>query len=99
MIEELRRELRPMVRLAAPLAMAELGWMAMGFVGIGMLYGMDTEVAQSFGARDDAACRRTLIQGLWLAAIVGPIAAVSLWAMLPLLRVLDTNPRVMELLD
>ena len=32
MIAELRKELRPMVRLAAPLAMAELGWMAMGFV-------------------------------------------------------------------
>jgi MATE family multidrug resistance protein len=28
----LRKELRPMVRLAAPLAIAELGWMTMGFV-------------------------------------------------------------------
>jgi multidrug resistance protein, MATE family len=27
-----RKELRPMARLAAPLAIAELGWMAMGFV-------------------------------------------------------------------
>jgi MATE family multidrug resistance protein len=68
-----------MLRLAAPLAMAELGWMAMGVVdtimagrlgaaaigagslgnmlfypiaicGTGMLLGMDTLVAQSFGA-------------------------------------------------
>jgi MATE family multidrug resistance protein len=29
---DLRRELRPMLRLAAPLALAELGWMAMGIV-------------------------------------------------------------------
>jgi MATE family multidrug resistance protein len=29
-----RRELRPMFRLAAPLAVAELGWMSMGFVDI-----------------------------------------------------------------
>ncbi|MBS1857574.1 MAG: MATE family efflux transporter [Acidobacteria bacterium] len=36
MIAALRKELRPMVRLAAPLAMAELGWMAMGFVDVVM---------------------------------------------------------------
>lgn len=36
MIAELRKELRPMIRLAAPLAMAELGWMAMGFVDVVM---------------------------------------------------------------
>ena len=28
----LRREFRPMLNLAAPLALAELGWMAMGVV-------------------------------------------------------------------
>jgi MATE family multidrug resistance protein len=124
----LRRELRPMTRLAAPLAMAELGWMAMGFVdtvmagrlsaaaigagslgsmlffpivicGTGMLYGMDTEVAHGFGARNDAACRRTLIQGLWLAAIVAPLAVAALAAMLPLVRLAGTNLRVVELLD
>jgi multidrug resistance protein, MATE family len=31
-IADLRREFRPMLRLAAPLALAELGWMAMGIV-------------------------------------------------------------------
>src|SRR5665811_2535562 len=83
MIAAFRQEIRPMLRLAAPLAMAELGWMSMGFVdaimagrlgaaaigagslgnmlffpiaicGTGMLLGMDTLVAQAFGARDDA---------------------------------------------
>jgi MATE family multidrug resistance protein len=81
MIAGFRKEIRPMLRLAAPLAMAELGWMSMGFVdtvmagrlgaaaigagslggmlfypiaicGTGMLAGMDTLVAQAFGARD-----------------------------------------------
>src|SRR5260370_33440953 len=37
-----RIEIRPMLRLAAPLAMAELGWMAMGFV--------DTVMAGRLGA-------------------------------------------------
>ncbi len=122
-----RNEIRPMLRLAAPLAMAELGWMAMGFVdalmagrlgaaaigagslgnmlfypiaicGSGMLLGMDTLVAQAFGARDDAACRRTLIQGLWIAVGVAPVVVVLLALTLPLLRSVGTNPRVMELL-
>jgi MATE family multidrug resistance protein len=128
MTASIRKELRPMIRLAAPLAMAELGWMIMGFVdtvmagrlspaaigagslggmlffpivicGTGMLYGMDTEVAQNFGARDDTACRRSLIQGLWLAAAIAPVAMIVLAAMLPLLRAVHTNPNVMELLD
>ena len=128
MTAAIRKELRPMIRLAAPLAMAELGWMVMGIVdtimagrlgaaaigagslgsmlfwpivisGAGMLYGMDTEVSQSFGARDEAACRRSLIQGLWLALAVSPVAAAALAVLLPLLRGVHTNPRVMELLD
>jgi len=127
MIAGFRKEIRPMLRLAAPLAMAELGWMSMGFVdalmagrlgaaaigagslgnmlffpiaicGTGMLLGMDTLVAQSFGAKDDAACRRTLVQGLWIALAVAPIAALLLALTLPLLRAIGTNPRVMELL-
>ena len=85
-----------MLRMAAPLALAELGWMAMGTVdtimagplgaaaigagslggmlfypivisGAGVLLGMDTLVAQSFGADDPRDCRRTLLDGLWLA--------------------------------
>jgi MATE family multidrug resistance protein len=128
MTASVRKELRPMIRLAAPLALAELGWMIMGFVdtvmagrlspaamgagslggmlffpivvsGTGMLYGLDTEVSRSFGARDDAACRRTVIQGLWLALALSPVAVVALWAMLPLLRATGTNPGVMDLLD
>jgi MATE family multidrug resistance protein len=122
-----RHEIRPMLRLAAPLAMAELGWMSMGFVdalmagrlgaaaigagslgnmlffpiaicGTGMLLGMDTLVAQAFGARDDAACRRTLVQGLWIAVGVAPVVALLLALTIPLLRAIGTNPRVMELL-
>jgi MATE family multidrug resistance protein len=122
-----RTEIRPMLRLAAPLAMAELGWMAMGFVdtvmagrlgaaaigagslgsmlfypiaicGTGMLAGMDTLISQAFGAKDDAACRRTLVQGLWIGIGVAPIVALLLAFTIPLLRAVGTNPRVMALL-
>ena len=47
MINGFRKELRPMVRLAAPLAMAELGWMIMGFVDTVMAGRID---AASIGA-------------------------------------------------
>src|ERR1035438_8068714 len=126
MIAAFRQEIRPMLRLAAPLAMAELGWMAMGFVdalmagrlgaaaigagslgnmlfypiaicGSGMLLGMDTMVAQAFGAKDDAACRRTLVQGLWIAVGVAPVVALLLALTIPLLRVVRSEEHTSEL--
>src|SRR5690349_17437228 len=92
-----------MLRLATPLAMAELGWMGMRFFpivicGTGMLTGMDTVVAQAFGAREDAACRRTLVQGMWSALAIGPVVSVLLALTVPLLRAIGTNAHVMELL-
>src|ERR1039458_1042985 len=93
--------------MALPLALAELGWMAMGVVdtimagrlgaaaigagslggnlfypiaifGTGLLAGMDTLVSQSFGAGDLRDCRRTLVNGVWLAAgLALPLALVK----------------------
>jgi multidrug resistance protein, MATE family len=119
-----RTEFRPMLRLAAPLALAELGWMVMGIVdtvmagplgaaavgagglgamvfypvvtaGMGLLFGMDTLVAQSFGAGDARDGRRTLVAGLWLALLLAAPIAALLWVMIPLLASIGTHPRVM----
>ena len=116
-----------MLRLAAPLALAELGWMAMGVVdtvmagplgaaamgagslgamvfypiaicGTGMLLGMDTLVAQAFGAGDPrglpphAGQRR--VAGAWRSR---PLVALAFWGLIPLLRAAGANPRVMAL--
>ncbi len=116
-----------MVRLAAPLAVAELGWMFMGIVdtvmagplgaaavgtgsvgsmvffpiaicGTGMLLGMDTLVAQAFGANEMADTRRTLVSGVWLATALAPLVALVLWALIPVLRMAGVNPNVMQML-
>src|SRR5664279_89256 len=124
---ELRREFRPMLKLAAPLVVAELGWMFMGIVdtmmagplgaasvgagslgnmmffpiaicGTGMLLGMDTLVSQAFGANDVPDTRRTLVNGVWLGSALAPLVALTLWALIPVLRSTGVSPHVMAML-
>jgi len=121
-----RRELGPMLKLAVPLALAELGWVAMGLedtvmagrlgpaalgagslgamlfyplaiCGTGLLLGMDTLVAQAFGAGRPRECRRTLLNGVWLAAALAPVVAVAELGMIPLVRAAGANPRILVL--
>jgi MATE family multidrug resistance protein len=120
-----RAELRSMVRLAAPLVLAELGWMAMGVVdtmvvgrlsaesigavslgttvlntiGIfasGLLLGLDTFVAQAFGAGDRADCRRSLINGVWLAVFLMVPVMALIAASIPLIGWAGVDPGVMR---
>jgi len=115
-----------MVRLAAPLALAELSWMTMGIVdtvmagplgaaavgagslastvsyplavgATGVLLGMDTLVAQSFGAKDPQDCRLTLVNGLWLAAGLTPLLIAVMLAVIPLVSASGVDAHVMEL--
>jgi len=113
-----------MVRMAVPLALAELGWIAMGLVdtvmagrlgavavgagglgamlfyptaicGTGLLLGMDTLVAHAFGADDVEDCRRTLVNGIWLALLVAAPLSLLLLALAPVLGATGTNPRIL----
>ena len=99
-----------MIRLAGPLVLAELGWMAMGvvdtmfvgrvgaeaigavglgtmvFYGIaisagGLLLGLDTLVAQAFGAGDREDGHRSLVSGVWLAVLMIPVVMGAVWAL------------------
>ena len=103
----LRREMPPMVRLAMPIVVAELGWIAMGIVdiamvgrlgpeaigavgvgsvlfiavavfGIGILLGLDTFVAQAYGAGRLDECHRWLFHGVALALMLAvPLTLVT----------------------
>ncbi|MGZ4865991.1 MAG: MATE family efflux transporter [Candidatus Angelobacter sp.] len=120
---EIGQEFRPMLRLAAPLALTELGWLAMAFTdtvmvgrlpdsataigavslgstlfytigifGSGIMLGMDTLVAQAYGAGRLEECHRTMWNSLYLACILSPILMVSMLAFLPLFGRLGLAP-------
>src|SRR3977135_1046070 len=104
-----------MLRLAAPLALTELGWLAMAFTdtvmvgrlpdsataigavslgstlfytigifGSGIMLGMDTLVAQAYGAGRLEECHRTMWNSLYLACALSPVLMVSILAFIPL---------------
>jgi multidrug resistance protein, MATE family len=107
MLVGLRAELPPMARLATPVVVAELGWIAMGVVdiamvgrlgpeaigavgvgsvvffaiavfGIGVLLGLDTLVAQAYGAQRLEECHRWLFHGVALSVLLAvPLTGVT----------------------
>src|SRR5579859_6912251 len=127
-LETLRIEMRPTLRLALPLVLAEIGWMTMGivdtvmvghlpgsasaigavsisssifnvvaFFGGGLLIGLDTLVAQAFGAGQREDCHRSLINGIYLSVVMTPFLMAPVWFFGPLLRALHIDPTVASL--
>src|SRR5579859_6505102 len=127
-LETLRIEMRPTLRLALPLVLAEIGWMTMGivdtvmvghlpdsansigavsissgifnvvaFFGGGLLIGLDTLVAQAFGAGQREDCHRSLINGIYLSLVMTPLLMAPVWFFGPLLQALQIDPVVSRL--
>jgi MATE family multidrug resistance protein len=119
----MRQEFRPMLRLAAPLALTEVGWLAMGFVdtvmvgrlpdsataigavslgttlfytigiaGSGIMLGLDTLVAQAYGAGKLEECHRTLWNALYLALMLSPAVMFAVLASVPLFPRFGLSP-------
>lgn len=105
-------EVRHVLALSIPVALAELGWISMNVVdtimvaglgasaigaiaiggsafysfavfGMGLLLGLDTLVAQSFGAGNREDCHRSLAQGVYIALLLTPPLTL-IFALLPL---------------
>ena len=89
--------------MAGPLGPAAIGAGSLGNMlfyptaisGTGLLLGMDTLVAQSFGASDARDCRRTLVNGVWVAVMLTPPLWLIIWGLVPLMGALGTNPSVL----
>jgi multidrug resistance protein, MATE family len=126
MLSGIRRELRPMIGLAVPVILAEIGWTMMGLVdtlmvgplgpaaigavglgsivflsigifGMGLLLGLDTLVAQAFGAGRPDWCRHWLRQGIYLALILTVPLAVASFALTATLPRWGLNAGVLAL--
>jgi MATE family multidrug resistance protein len=120
---DIGQEFRPMLRLAAPLALTELGWLAMSFTdtvmvgrlpdsataigavslgstlfytigvfGSGVMLGMDTLVAQAYGARKLEECHRIMWNSLYLAGAIAPLLMLSVLSLLPLFGRVGLEP-------
>ena len=114
-----------MLRLAAPLVMAELGWMGMGVVdtmmvgrvsaeamgavslgsvlfyavaifGSGLMLGLDTLVAQAYGARRLMDCHRSLVNAVYFSLPLAPALMLLVWSWVPLLARFGINPAVLS---
>lgn len=84
---------------AEAIGAVSLGTMIFYTIGIfagGLLLGLDTLVAQSFGAGDPDDCRHSLISGIWLAVfLILPVMA-AIWACIPLLAKFGIDPSVLR---
>jgi MATE family multidrug resistance protein len=118
-------EVRPTLRLALPLVLAELGWMSMAIVdtmmvghlphsaismgavslgsaifivlalfGEGLLLGLDTLVAQAFGAGQREDCHRSLLNGVYLSLALTPLLSAPIFLMPSLLRAIHVAPEL-----
>jgi len=127
-LQTLRAEMRPTLRLAIPLVLAELGWMSMAIVdtimvghlpnsatamgavslgsnifivlalfGGGLLMGLDTLVAQAFGAGRREDCHRSLVNSIYLSIALTPFLTAAVWLLPTLFRGLQIDPGVLVL--
>jgi len=84
---------------AEALAAASLGAMVFYGIGIsasGLLLGLDTLVSQSFGAGNREDCRRSLVNGVWLSAVLVPVIMGLVWILIPLLDRLGVDAGVLK---
>jgi len=70
---------------------------AIAIFGMGLMLGLDAYVAQSYGANDEAECRRWLHSGVWLAAVVGPPILALTWLLYASLEAWGLHPEILVL--
>jgi MATE family multidrug resistance protein len=73
---------------------ASAAYYAPALFGIGLLLGLDTVVAQAWGAGDFNACHRWLAQAVYLAAAYTPVAMLGIWAIPLLFHAIGINPAI-----
>jgi multidrug resistance protein, MATE family len=72
-------------------------FIVLGLFGGGLLLGLDTLVAQAFGAGQREDCYRSLVNGIYLSIVLTPILAAPVWLMHPMLKSMQVDSAVLEL--
>lgn len=67
---------------------------AVAIFGGGLLLGLDTLVAQAFGAGRIADCHRSLLSSLYIAVVLAPLLMLLVWGATPLLPRVGVHPAV-----
>lgn len=85
---------------AAAIGATSLGnslFYVIGIFGSGMLLGLDTLVAQSYGAGRVEDCHRSLINGIYFIMTMTPLLMGLMWFAAPMLRLIGIDPPVLSL--
>ena len=126
MLSAIRAELRPMITLAVPVILAEVGWTTMGLVdtllvgpigpaaigavgfssivflavaifGMGLLLGLDTVIAQAYGAGQLERCHHWLGQGTYLSLLIAAPLTLTLYVLVATLPGWGLNESVLTI--
>ncbi len=68
-----------------------------GVFGSGLLLGLDTLVAQSYGAGNVDDCHHSLLNSLYLVLGISPLMMALVWSLLPVLHTLGVSPAILQL--
>jgi MATE family multidrug resistance protein len=71
-------------------------FMVLALFGEGLLLGLDTLVAQAFGAGKREDCHRSLVNGVYLSIALTPILSAPIWFMPHFLRAMQVDPALMR---
>src|SRR6202045_2457983 len=72
-------------------------FIVLALFGAGLLMGLDTLVAQAFGAGQREDCHRSLVNGIYLSIVMTPLLMAPVWFFGPLLQALHIDPVVARL--
>ena len=72
-------------------------FMVLALFGGGLLLGLDTLVAQAFGAGQREDCHRSLINSIYLSIALTPLLAAPVWLLPALFASLKVDPQVLAL--
>ena len=71
-------------------------FIVLALFGEGLLLGLDTLVAQAFGAGKREDCHRSLVNGVYLSIALTPLLAAPVWLLERLLRAIHVDPNVLS---